>query len=225
VPGLFIADGSTVNGPLGVNPQVTIMAMSERAATFVERRLETHTTPLRKNEMKRASPTFEFTETMSGHATFLETGRRAEAAFTVRCLTHDAGGLFSRLFDAAGGQLTLVGETTIEGFATKQPSTGTLAMHPMKRRGTLVYDLDFTADDGVRYHLHGEKNVPLTGVLSGMTELIDRGRARLRRHARRARRAHVRPARHRAVARDVPRSSHGLARIGYPRRHHANATR
>ncbi len=171
VPGLFIADGSTVNGPLGVNPQVTIMAMSERAATFVARRLETQTTPLRKNEMKRASPTFEFTETMSGHATFLETGRRAEAAFTVRCLTHDAGGLFSRLFDAAGGQLTLVGETTIEGFATKQPSTGTLAMHPMKRRGTLVYDLDFTADDGVRYHLHGEKNVPFTGVLSGMTEL------------------------------------------------------
>ena len=32
VPGLFIADGSTVPGPLGVNPQLTIMAMATRAA-------------------------------------------------------------------------------------------------------------------------------------------------------------------------------------------------
>ncbi len=32
VPGLYIVDGSTVPGPLGVNPQVTIMAMATRAA-------------------------------------------------------------------------------------------------------------------------------------------------------------------------------------------------
>ena len=32
VKGLFITDGSTVSGPLGVNPQVTIMAMATRAA-------------------------------------------------------------------------------------------------------------------------------------------------------------------------------------------------
>jgi choline dehydrogenase-like flavoprotein len=29
---LFIVDGSTVQGPLGVNPQLTIMAMATRAA-------------------------------------------------------------------------------------------------------------------------------------------------------------------------------------------------
>lgn len=44
-------------------------------------------------------------------------------------------------------------------------------MTPRKRRGTLVYDLDFRGDDGLAYHLHGEKNVPLLGVLSGMTRL------------------------------------------------------
>ena len=32
VPGLYIVDGSVVPGPLGVNPQLTIMAMSTRAA-------------------------------------------------------------------------------------------------------------------------------------------------------------------------------------------------
>ncbi len=32
VPGLFIVDGSTVRGPLGVNPQLTIMAVASRAA-------------------------------------------------------------------------------------------------------------------------------------------------------------------------------------------------
>lgn len=32
VPGLFVVDASTVPGPLGVNPQVTIMAMATRAA-------------------------------------------------------------------------------------------------------------------------------------------------------------------------------------------------
>jgi choline dehydrogenase-like flavoprotein len=36
---LFIVDGSTVPGPLGVNPQVTIMAMATRAAERIAERL------------------------------------------------------------------------------------------------------------------------------------------------------------------------------------------
>lgn len=36
VPGLYIVDGSTVPGPPGVNPQMTIMAMATRAAACVE---------------------------------------------------------------------------------------------------------------------------------------------------------------------------------------------
>ena len=38
VPGLYIVDGSTVPGPLGVNPQITIMAMATRAADILANR-------------------------------------------------------------------------------------------------------------------------------------------------------------------------------------------
>ncbi len=39
VPGLFIVDGSTVRGPIGVNPQVTIMATATRAAERIAARV------------------------------------------------------------------------------------------------------------------------------------------------------------------------------------------
>ena len=39
VPGLYVVDGSTVRGPIGVNPQMTIMAMATRAAARISDRL------------------------------------------------------------------------------------------------------------------------------------------------------------------------------------------
>ena len=39
VPGLFVVDGSAVRGPLGVNPQLTIMAMATRAAARIADRI------------------------------------------------------------------------------------------------------------------------------------------------------------------------------------------
>ena len=39
VPGLFVVDASTVRGPIGVNPQLTIMAMATRAAERIAARL------------------------------------------------------------------------------------------------------------------------------------------------------------------------------------------
>ncbi|HEY8039826.1 MAG TPA: GMC oxidoreductase, partial [Polyangiaceae bacterium] len=39
VPGLYVVDASTVPGPLGVNPQLTIMAMATRAAARIADRI------------------------------------------------------------------------------------------------------------------------------------------------------------------------------------------
>jgi choline dehydrogenase-like flavoprotein len=39
LPGLFVVDGSAVRGPLGVNPQLTIMAVAARAADQISPQL------------------------------------------------------------------------------------------------------------------------------------------------------------------------------------------
>jgi choline dehydrogenase-like flavoprotein len=39
LPGLHVVDGSSVPGPLGVNPQLTIMAMATRAAEKIATKL------------------------------------------------------------------------------------------------------------------------------------------------------------------------------------------
>lgn len=173
VPGLFVVDGSAVNGPLGVNPQVTIMALAERATTYVERRIENPMASITARSTALTAPArvLEFTETMGGRCTFVADRREAETSFTVRCFTEDPSGLFRDLPTPKGGVLTLEGTATVDGLATRKPCHGTLAMHPRKRRGTLIYDLDFVGDDGAAFHLHGEKSVPLLSVLTGMTTL------------------------------------------------------
>jgi choline dehydrogenase-like flavoprotein len=39
LPGLFVVDGSAVRGPIGINPQLTIMAMATRAAERIAARI------------------------------------------------------------------------------------------------------------------------------------------------------------------------------------------
>ncbi|MBK8692743.1 MAG: GMC family oxidoreductase [Deltaproteobacteria bacterium] len=172
VPGLFVVDGSCVNGPLGVNPQVTIMALAERASGFIARHADSASRPQRR----RAPPPprdaqVEFTETMGGRCQMLASGRDVAASFTVRAAAGDGASLLRSLL-REGAVLALDGAATIEGMALRSPCEGTLTLRPLRRIGTLVYDLRFAGDDGVEYLLHGEKSVRLATVLSGMTTLV-----------------------------------------------------
>lgn len=155
VPGLFVCDGAAVPGPLGVNPQLTIMALSERAAAFVERRVE-RGAPARRVKPEGAHA--RFAETMRGMLQ-LEAGGVIDVEFTV-----EARG--------AAGAFALAGTIRADGIAERAPCAGTLEMHPLRRTATLVYDLAFTGDDGLEYALHGEKHTrSALAMLRGMTTL------------------------------------------------------
>lgn len=167
VPGLFVVDGSAVAGPLGVNPQITIMAISERAAQFVERRIEEGARP-KPIELEGAVVGFE--ETMSGMCSLApeEGGGTVEVSFTVKALG-EAG--IEQAVRARGGTLRLVGTIAIDGVCSERACEGTLVMKPLERKGTLVYDLFFDDDEGRPCTLHGEKHTGVLSVLSGMTTL------------------------------------------------------
>jgi len=167
VPGLFICDGSAVPGPLGVNPQVTIMALSERASQFVERRIEEGSAP---KTVHPTGPVVRFEETMGGLCSIEpdEGGGTAEVSFHVRAI----GSLSpAQALRERGGTWRLEGRLHAEGVAEDVPCEGTLTARPLKRRATLTYDLTFSDDDGAPCTLHGEKHTTLSSLLSGMTTL------------------------------------------------------
>jgi len=182
---LFIADGSVVNGPLGVNPQITIMSLSERASAFVEQRVEGNARPRRSQRMDglAAAATFgevaaredepaqlEFTETMAGELRRIADDRSMDASFTVRVFTPDLNDAMRAMRDE-GGVFRLRGEATIEGVGEAMACEGTLTMRPKARRGSLIYDLTFQDPAGDTLHLYGQKHVRWQSVLGGMTTL------------------------------------------------------
>ena len=108
VPGLFVCDGSAVPGPLGVNPQLTIMALSERAAAFVERRVEEGHAPRRVAPVGTVA---RFEETMSGMLQ-LEDGGVIDVSFTVKARGPASFATALR----EGGTFALTGTLDAEGL-------------------------------------------------------------------------------------------------------------
>ncbi len=166
VANLFVCDGSSVPGPLGVNPQMTIMALAERSAKFVGRRVEeARPTPKSPTEPNPAKTGLEFSEVMAGTMT-LEDGPPVDVEFEVRATQEeDEPGLDAEV------EFHLEGMLRFPGLATAAPCAGTLLMRPLERHATLGYTLTFFADDGRELMLRGSKDVGILSVVRGMTTL------------------------------------------------------
>ncbi|MBL4632697.1 MAG: GMC family oxidoreductase, partial [Kofleriaceae bacterium] len=169
VPNLYICDGSAVPGPLGVNPQMTIMALAERSAQFIERSLEKQRGP---SAAKKRAPSpklgLEFSEVMAGTMK-IDGNDEVDVEFEVRAsLDADKAGIDME------SSFSLEGLIRIPGVATAAPCQGTLLMRPLERDATLSYTLEFEADDGRTLTLRGSKDVTLLSLLRGMTTLYTR---------------------------------------------------
>lgn len=164
--GLFVADGSAVPSSLGVNPQMTIMALALRTAERVDARLDDlGRAPERPAFRPRSSGvSLRFGETMSGGVRLAaDPHRNRPIEFTLRAAS-PLGELARRR------AVTIEGTIRIDGFATERPARGKLGMDFVVTR-RIPYELFFEADDGRAYRLVGEKTVRPAHLLASMTKL------------------------------------------------------
>jgi len=198
VRGLVIADGSAIPSSLGVNPQMTIMALALRAAEHLDARLDRLGGSAPKSAPRPAfaaappsgaaaapggagagpppkAPPIPKPRPRGVHLTFAETMRgtytRLDDPGQKHALEFTLRARSRGITDLARTRvLDVEGEITAEGFGAHLPVKGTLALD-VPATGMLPYDFAFTADDGKVYRFVGQKRVRALALLETMTRL------------------------------------------------------
>lgn len=174
VDGLYVCDASTVAGPLGVNPQMTIMAMSERAGEWISRRLEGNCqqTVLRRERSKKTW--LRFAESMVGECVFIDGQRGGESRsfrFKVDAHLPRHGAMATDVLRHKGGNWQLNGSLCWQGVASDVDCHGGLLMRPRGDDADLEYELCFEGDSGQRFMLRGSKKIHMSKLWRSATTL------------------------------------------------------
>ena len=200
VDGLVVADGSAVPSSLGVNPQLTIMALALRSAEALDERLrrraastsgpratDTAHAPSTPAPVTPAPATDTPRADAPATAPSVERGRGFTIGFSetmrgeMRALDDpsDVAPLeFSitarsplRAF-AKSGELAVSGTISAGHLGHARPTRGVLGIYPIKRK--LSYSLDFSSTDGAPLRFVGQKRLRLGALLDTMTRLPGR---------------------------------------------------
>jgi len=144
------------------------MALAERSAQFIQRRLEEVTPsapPLARRPAEQGETGLEFSEVMAGNMQIVG-GEEVQVEFEVRASLN-----VDQTKGDGESSFGLEGMLRIPGIAKSAPCYGTLLMRPLERHATLGYTLNFQSDEGRELVLRGSKDVTLLTMSRGMTTL------------------------------------------------------